>query len=90
MKNPKLHRYCAASMFGYGLIPVVLVAFLAALISLKSMGFFGFLVAGGAVAWCTATSSRFISAAISTHDQQWLIAYPTGLMYTAFVVISIF
>lgn len=81
--------YCAASMFGYGLLPVVVLAFLSVLFSFKSHGWIGSVVAILTVLWCTATSSKFVSSAISTQDQQWLIAYPIGLMYSAFVVVTV-
>ena len=77
-------------MFGYGLLPVVLLAFVSVFLNLKNWGVVGVLLGSLAVLWCTATSSKFVAAAIDSSDQQWLIAYQNGLMYTAFVVISIF
>ncbi|CAD7950211.1 unnamed protein product [Amoebophrya sp. A120] len=82
--------YCVISMFGYGLLPVVILSFIAVIISLKSYAVVGTVCALITVFWCTATSSKFVESAMDTHDQHWLIAYPTGLLYSLFVVVTIF
>ncbi|CAD7969771.1 unnamed protein product [Amoebophrya sp. A25] len=82
--------YCVISMFGYGLMPIVLLAFLSAFISFKAYAVVGTVAALVTIAWCTASSSRFVESALDSHDQQYLIAYPTGLLYALFVVVTIF
>eukprot|EP00392_Amoebophrya_sp_AT5.2_P010712 g10779.t1 len=85
-----IELYCVISMFGYGLLPVVLLAFVSVVISLKAYAVVGTVLSLLTILWCTATSSKFVEAAMDTHDQQWLIAYPTGLLYALFVVVTVF
>lgn len=80
--------YRTMSILGYGLIPIVFLAFIGIFISLKST--FGTVASALCVCWATATSSRFFATAISMHQQRWLVAYPVGLVYTFFTLITIF
>lgn len=80
--------YRTMSILGYGLIPIVLLAFIGIFVSLKST--FGVVLAALCVGWATATSSRFFATAIAMHQQRWLVAYPVGLVYTFFTLITIF
>lgn len=80
--------YRTISILGYGLIPTVFLAFIGIFISLKST--FGTLASILMIAWATATSSRFFATAISMHQQRWLVAYPVGLVYTCFALITVF
>merc|ERR1711862_968384 len=57
--------YCAASMFGYSLLPVVLLATLAVVLNLQAHGWIVTLLGTGTVGWCMATSSKFVSSAIN-------------------------
>merc|ERR1719272_1299262 len=78
--------YRTMSILGYGLIPIVFLALIGILFSLKST--FGSVVSVLAIGWSTATSSRFFATAISMHQQRWLVAYPVGLVYTCFTLIT--
>merc|ERR1719277_2029113 len=55
--------YRTSSILGYGLIPIVLLAFVGIFVSLKCT--FGLIAAMGAVFWATATTSRFFATAIA-------------------------
>lgn len=83
-----IDMYRTASVLGYGLIPVVIMAFLGIFVSLQST--FGTVVAAGCIFWSTATTSRFFAAANSMSAQRWLVAYPVGLFYTCFSLLTVF
>eukprot|EP00931_Biecheleriopsis_adriatica_P092014 TRINITY_DN6584_c0_g2_i1.p1 TRINITY_DN6584_c0_g2~~TRINITY_DN6584_c0_g2_i1.p1 ORF type:complete len:270 (-),score=46.48 TRINITY_DN6584_c0_g2_i1:60-869(-) len=80
--------YRTMSILGYGLIPIVFLAVFGIVVSLRSS--FGMIMAALCIGWATATSSRFFATAISMQDQRWLVAYPVGLVYTFFTLITIF
>jgi len=80
--------YRTMSILGYGLIPIVVLAFIGIFISLKST--FGTIASAICISWSTATSSRFFATAIAMHQQRWLVAYPVGLVYTCFTLITVF
>jgi len=80
--------YRTASILGYGLIPIDLLAFIGIFMSLKST--FGLVAAMAMVFWATATTSKFFETAISMKQQRWLVAYPVCLVYTAFTMLSVF
>jgi len=83
-----IDMYRTASVLGYGLIPVVIMAFLGVFVSLNSS--FGSIVAGLCIMWATATASRFFATAIAMNQQRWLVAYPVGLFYVCFSLLTVF
>mmetsp|Transcript_18771 Transcript_18771/g.41908 ORF Transcript_18771/g.41908 Transcript_18771/m.41908 type:complete len:233 (+) Transcript_18771:80-778(+) len=87
--SPKgLDLYRTMSILGYGLIPIVFLAFIG--IFAKLTDSFGAGLATTCILWSTATSSRFFATAIAIQDQRWLVAYPVALVYTCFALITIF
>lgn len=80
--------YRTMSILGYGLLPVVFLAFIGIILSLKSG--FGTVLSVLCICWSTATASRFFATAISMHQQRWLVAYPVGLVYVCFALITVF
>merc|ERR1719461_833760 len=80
--------YRTMSILGYGLIPTVILAFLGIFVSLKST--IGTVISAVCIFWSTATSSRFFATAIAMHQQRWLVAYPVGLFYTCFTLLTVF
>uniref|UniRef100_A0A0G4GYC3 Protein YIPF n=1 Tax=Chromera velia CCMP2878 TaxID=1169474 RepID=A0A0G4GYC3_9ALVE len=80
--------YRTLSILGYGLLPVVVLAFLSIFISLRQS--FGLVVAPLCVVWCTATASRFFETALNMTHQRYLVAYPVFLLYACFVLITVF
>ena len=83
-----LDFYRTCSVLGYCLLHVVVLAFLSIFISMK--GFFGSLLAVIVIAWCTFTATRIFDAKLQLTEQFWLVAYPTMLFYSCFVLITIF
>lgn len=80
--------YTTLSILGYSLLPACLVAFLQVFFNLRA-SVLGQALSLLIVAWSTATSSRFLAAAVYTRQQRWLVAYPLFLIYAAFVLIAI-
>ena len=88
MGTIELDLYRTVSVLGYGLLPIVLLALVTRLLPLTSLR-----VGCGAlaVAWCTATSSRIFTAVLEMKRGNWaLVAYPVGLWYTSFALITVF
>jgi len=78
----------AVSILGYGLMPVVGLAVIAILMPLKNT--LGTVISLVVIVWCTATTSRFFEASASMHEQRWLVAYPISLVYSCFVILTVF
>jgi len=76
------------SVLGYCLIPIVGLSGLSILFSLT--GVLGNILTGLAVLWCTASSSKLFVTALEMRDQQLLVAYPCGLLYSVFALITMF
>jgi len=76
------------SVLGYCLIPIVGLSGLSVLFSLT--GILGNILTGVAVLWCTASSSKLFVTALEMRDQQILVAYPCGLLYAVFALITMF
>jgi hypothetical protein len=87
-QKDSIDLYRTMSILGYGLLPIDVLAFIGVFVSLKNT--LGTLVSLGCIVWATATSSRFFATAINMHQQRWLVAYPIGLVYTCFTLITVF
>eukprot|EP00446_Apocalathium_sp_SHHI-4_P012632 CAMPEP_0177213894 /NCGR_PEP_ID=MMETSP0367-20130122/33405_1 /TAXON_ID=447022 ORGANISM="Scrippsiella hangoei-like, Strain SHHI-4" /NCGR_SAMPLE_ID=MMETSP0367 /ASSEMBLY_ACC=CAM_ASM_000362 /LENGTH=283 /DNA_ID=CAMNT_0018663249 /DNA_START=56 /DNA_END=907 /DNA_ORIENTATION=- len=83
-----IDMYRTASVLGYGLIPMVIMAVLGIAVSLQTT--FGTVVAALCIFWSTATASRFFATANAMQQQRWLVAYPVCLFYTVFSLLTIF
>jgi hypothetical protein len=75
-------------VLGYSLAPIVSLAGLAVLVSLK--GTLGHVVSAGAVLWSTAVATRCFEASLGMREQRYLIAYPVALLYSCFALLAIF
>jgi len=81
--------WTVTSVLGYALLPVNLLAAVK-VISLGYMETFGRILALGTIAWCTVASTRLLEQGCGMRDQRYLIGYPIALVYSAFVMITIF
>ncbi|XP_011164754.1 protein YIPF5 [Solenopsis invicta] len=77
-----------ASVLGYCLLPVVVLAGFGVFTTLK--GPMGLILAILAVAWASLSASRLFSTMSGEEDQKLLIAYPCLLLYGVFTLIIIF
>ncbi|CAM9212456.1 unnamed protein product [Heterosigma akashiwo] len=76
------------SVLGYCLLPIIGLAVVGILFDLS--GYLGLALAAFAIVWSTYSSTRLFEQYLSTEHQRWLIAYPVGLLYACFVLITIF
>lgn len=75
-------------MLGYCLLPVIFLAVFAILLNLNSI--LGLILAFVAIAWSTVSATRLIDAKLQLTEQYWLVLYPVMLLYSCFVLITIF
>ena len=80
--------YRTASVIGYSLLPIVMLAALS--IPVEMRGVAGAIFIPAAVLWCSNAASLFFVAALDADDRRWLLAYPVALFYTCFALITIF
>ena len=77
------------SVLGYSILPLLLLATLGIFVSINSYAF-GSLITLISVVWCTLSSSRIFAHSLDMKSQQLLIAYPCGLVYGIFALLTIF
>ena len=77
-----------ASVMGYCLLPIVLLAALS--IPVDMTGVAGAVCIPLTVLWCANAASLFFTAALDADDRRMLLAYPVALFYTCFALITIF
>lgn len=77
-----------ASVLGYCLLPVVVLAGVSVFTTLR--GPIGLIFAVLAVAWASLSASRLFTTMSGEEDQKLLIAYPCLLLYGVFTLIIIF
>lgn len=81
--------WSVVSILGYSLLPVNALAFVNVFVRLKNY------VAGAGlgvltVLWCTVASTRLFERGCDMRDQRYLVAYPTALFFSCFVIITIY
>ncbi|XP_044080371.1 protein YIPF7 [Neovison vison] len=79
---------CVASVLGYCLLPMVILSSCAIFFSLQ--GTFGTVLALVIIGWCSLSASKIFSSALGMEGQQLLIAYPCGLLYGLFALLTVF
>lgn len=83
--------WTVTSILGYALLPVnVLAALKLVLVNLARLSTLGRLLGLLAVVWSTVASTRLLEIGCGMRDQRYLMAYPIALLYSAFVLITIF
>jgi len=82
--------WSVASILGYSLLPVNLLAFANILVSIKNLGAVGVTLGSLTVLWSTTASTRLFERSFQMRDQRYLMAYPCALLYSCFVIITIF
>ncbi|KAF2644878.1 Yip1-domain-containing protein [Massarina eburnea CBS 473.64] len=78
----------SASVLGYCLLPLVLVATLGIAVPLDS--FFGYLLTSLAIVWCSYSSSSMFTIVGRMSSMRGLVAYPMVLFYGSFGIMAIF
>jgi len=88
--NGAVSMWTVVSILGYALLPVNLLAGINALVRIHKLGKWGMIMAILTVAWSTAASARLFERGCQMRAQRFSVAYPTALLYSAFVMITIF
>ncbi|SCZ99424.1 BZ3500_MvSof-1268-A1-R1_Chr7-2g09526 [Microbotryum saponariae] len=96
MSERGIDAYRTASVLGYCLLPLVLLSMISVVVSLESLimsvrsGSLGYIVSGSSIAWCSYSASAIFSSVLQLSSQRLLVAYPVGLLYAAFAMLSVF
>ena len=88
MHQTGLDFWLTCSVLGYCLLPVILLALLAIIINLR--GILGLILSAAVVIWCSIAATRLLDAKLKFSEQYYLIAYPIMLLYSCFVLLTIF
>jgi hypothetical protein len=88
--SDEISMWETCSILGYSLIPVVILAAISIVISLK--GWFGTFLSVGAILWSTYSATRLfdVKMLLRQNHQFWLVAYPVVLFYACFTLITVF
>ncbi len=90
MSTHGIDLYRSTSVLGYSLLPIVILSFLAPIKFYKPLAFLLAPIATACILWSSATATKIFVAVLSLQDQFWLVFYPLALVYTSFVIITIF
>jgi hypothetical protein len=83
--------WTVTSILGYSLLPVnILAAAKILLVNIANLSTLGRVLGVLTVLWSTTASTRLLEVGCGMRDQRYLIAYPIALLYSAFVLITIF
>ncbi|KAI0051791.1 Yip1-domain-containing protein [Auriscalpium vulgare] len=88
MSEKGIDAYRVVSVLGYCLLPMVGVGALSVLVKLD--GLVGYVFSSVSIAWCTYAASGIFVAVLRMSDQRLLVAYPVGLLYGCFALLSVF
>ena len=86
-EGQQLRFSLTASVLGYSLLPVILLAALSILISMR--GVLGIILSVGAIAWSCHSAMRMFDAKLQLAEVYWLVCYPVVLLYSCFTLISV-
>mmetsp|Transcript_6351 Transcript_6351/g.9227 ORF Transcript_6351/g.9227 Transcript_6351/m.9227 type:complete len:449 (+) Transcript_6351:57-1403(+) len=90
MAPTAISLWTVMSILGYALLPVNFLAALNIVFRITRLGQFGSILAALIILWCTVSSTRLFERGCELRDQRYLIAYPNALLYSAFVILTIF
>ncbi|KAH8988034.1 Yip1-domain-containing protein [Lactarius akahatsu] len=88
MSEQGIDAYRVLSVLGYCLLPMVGVGALSVVITLD--GLLGYMLSSLSIVWCTYAASGIFVAVLRMSDQRLLVAYPIGLLYGCFALLSVF
>jgi len=76
------------SIYGYSLIPIVVLALLCLIVPSHSIG--GAMLGVACVGWSTWAATRLLEVVMRAREQRYLLAYPSLLLYATFALITLF
>jgi hypothetical protein len=77
-----------ASVLGYCLLPMVMLSGISVVLTLDNM--IGTILTVISILWCTYSSSGMFSSVLRLDEQRLLVAYPVGLFYACFALMTFF
>lgn len=77
-----------ASVLGYCLLPMVMLSGFSVVLQLGSA--IGFILSVVSILWCTFSSSGMFTSVLHMNEQRFLVAYPVGLFYACFALMTVF
>ncbi|KAI8143678.1 hypothetical protein BJV82DRAFT_514925 [Fennellomyces sp. T-0311] len=77
-----------ASVLGYCLLPMVMLSGFSVVLPLG--GFVGLVLTAVSILWCTFSSSGMFTSVLHMNEQRFLVAYPVGLFYASFALMTVF
>lgn len=105
MSETPIDAYRVSSVLGYCLLPMVGVGALSIFVTLKCVsypqrevlctdyvgrGIWLLLVAALSISWCTYAASGIFVTILRMSNQRLLVAYPVGMLYGCFAMLSVF
>ena len=88
MSPSGIDAYRTASVLGYCLLPMVGLGSIG--IAVGTDHIVGYVLAVLSIVWCTHSASGIFTAVLRMDRQRLLVAYPVGLFYACFSLLSIF
>ncbi|KAH6910389.1 Yip1 domain family protein [Coprinopsis sp. MPI-PUGE-AT-0042] len=88
MSQRGIDVYRVASVLGYCLLPMVGVGVISVFATLE--GTLGLLLTTLSILWCTYAASGIFVAVLQMSEQRLLVAYPIGLLYGCFALLTVF
>ncbi|WWC71397.1 uncharacterized protein I206_105352 [Kwoniella pini CBS 10737] len=88
MSENGIDAYRTASVLGYCLLPMVGLGGIGMGIGIDSL--FGYILSIISIVWCTFSASSIFVIVLRMNHQRLLVAYPIGLLYGCFALLSIF
>ena len=73
---------------GYSLLPFTFLAFFSIFIELKST--YGAVISCAMLFWSVITATRYFEYGLEMEDKKYLVAYPIGLFYSVFMLLTLF
>ncbi|KAI7871020.1 hypothetical protein BDF14DRAFT_1767567 [Spinellus fusiger] len=77
-----------ASVLGYCLLPMVMLSGFSVVITLGTV--VGAVLSVLSILWCTYSSSGMFTSVLHMSEQRYLVAYPVGLFYASFALMTVF
>jgi len=88
MSQRGIDAYRVSSVLGYCLLPMVGVSMISVIVTLN--GAFGYILTILSILWCTYAASGIFVAVLQMSEQRLLVAYPVGLLYGCFALLTVF
>ncbi|KAI8049730.1 hypothetical protein BDF22DRAFT_622998, partial [Syncephalis plumigaleata] len=88
MSEAGIDIYRTASVLGYSILPLVALSGTGVMLQLNN--WIGYIMGSISVLWCTYAASGIFVTVLDMSQQRWLVAYPLGLLYSLFALITVF